>query len=63
MFVGCTKLASVTCKATNISATYCLYDWLYNAGTQATSPTLYVDPKMTHKNWNNAAFAVTAIQQ
>ena len=34
MFKGCTNLSSITCLATNISATYCTYDWLYNvAGT------------------------------
>ena len=63
MFYNCSKLASVTCKATDISASACLSNWLYNAGTDATSPTLYVDPTMTDKNWNKGDFAVTAIQQ
>ena len=64
MFYSCSKLASVTCKATDISATYCLNNWLYNAGTDATSPTLYVEPTMTENTgWNNEGFTVTAITQ
>ena len=61
MFYNCSKLASVTCKATDISAMNCLASWLYNAGTQATSPKLYVDPTMTDTGWNNGNFFVTAI--
>ena len=62
MFNGCSKLASVTCKATDISAENCLYDWLYNAGTDATSPTLYVEPSMTENTgWNEGNFTITAI--
>ena len=64
MFCNCFKLASVTCKATDISAENCLDNWLKNAGTQATSPTLYVDPSMTsNAGWNNAGFTVTAISE
>ena len=64
MFYDCSKLASVTCKATDISASNCLNNWLMDAGTDATSPTLYVDPSMTsNTGWNNGDFAVTAIQQ
>lgn len=30
MFVGCTSLKKITCLATNISATYCTDNWVYN---------------------------------
>jgi len=60
MFKGCTKLSSVTCLATNISASNCLKDWLQNAGTEATNPTLYVDASMTGATWNYGSFKVTA---
>ena len=49
MFSGCTKLASVTCKATNINANSCLIYWLNGAGTEATSPTVWVRSDMTSK--------------
>ena len=62
MFNGCSKLSSVTCRATNISADQCLNSWLSNAGTQASSPKLYVDPSMTNADWHNGNFfTVTAI--
>jgi hypothetical protein len=41
MFFECTKLASVTCLATNISTT-CLTGWLEDAGTDVTSPKLHI---------------------
>ena len=60
MFKNCSKLASVTCLATNISASACLTGWLDGAGTQAaTSPKLYVVGSMTSAPWNNANFTVT----
>ena len=60
MFKNCSKLASVTCLATNISASACLTGWLDGAGTQAaTSPKLYVVGSMTSASWNNANFTVT----
>ncbi len=40
MFHNCTSLSSVTMLATGVNATNCLSDWLYNAGTAATSRTL-----------------------
>ena len=40
MFAACTSLSSITMLATDVSATNCLYLWLYNAGTNATSRTL-----------------------
>ena len=42
MFKGCTKLSSVTCLATVISAEYCTTDWLDNAGT---------DPSVTSRQF------------
>lgn len=62
MFYGCSNLASVTCKATSITATDCLYNWLQYAGESVTSPTLYVDPSMKENTgWKNGAFTVKAI--
>lgn len=68
MFYGCTKLASVTCKATNIDATDCLYYWLKNAGTDTTSPTLWVRSDITSKgtadsdgHWRTYGFTIAEI--
>lgn len=36
MFQGCSNLKSITCLATDISATRCLYYWLFNAGGGGT---------------------------
>ena len=44
MFKGCSNLNSVTCLATDISASQCVEDWLLNT---AASGTLYKDPNMT----------------
>ena len=60
MFNGCKKLSSVTCLATDITATSCLSDWLKDAGTEASEPKLYVDASMTGATWNNGSFTVTA---
>ena len=35
MFQGCTKLSSITCLATNITAETCTFEWLDNAGTDS----------------------------
>ena len=40
MFNGCSKLSKVTMLATNYYASYCLDNWLDNAGTSADSRTL-----------------------
>ena len=40
MFNGCSNLSSVTMLATDVSGIFCLYNWLYDAGTSATSRTL-----------------------
>ena len=42
MFSGCSKLSSVTMLAIDVNANLCLYDWLNGAGTNASSPTLYL---------------------
>ena len=42
MFSGCTALSSVTMLATDVSAEMCLGNWLTEAGTNASSPTLYL---------------------
>jgi len=51
MFRGCSNLSSVVCLATNTS-TGCLENWLYEAGTNAASPTLHVKSSMTSRNWS-----------
>ena len=43
MFYGCTKLESVTMLATDVSKTKCLYNWLNDAGKDATSRKLQVN--------------------
>ena len=42
--MGCKKLSSVTCKATDLSAPGCLADWLNGAGTDesVTTKTIYI---------------------
>ena len=42
MFKGCSLLSSVTMLATDVSENNCLYSWLDNAGTSASSRTLTV---------------------
>ena len=44
MFYNCKKLSSVTCKATDFSADWCLDDWLEDAGIDesVTSKTIYI---------------------
>lgn len=46
MFRDCSKLASVTMKATDVNAESCLSGWLIDAGKDATNPTLYVPSTM-----------------
>ncbi|SEV83033.1 hypothetical protein SAMN04487827_0307 [Prevotella sp. khp7] len=45
MFWGCKKLSSVTCKATDHSAGWCLDVWLNAAGTDesVTTKTIYIN--------------------
>ena len=45
MFDDCKKLSSVTCKATDLSASGCLGDWLNGAGTDesVTTKTIYIN--------------------
>ena len=62
MFYNCTNLASVTCLATDIDATDCLYNWLSGAGSGVTgTKTLYVDKSMKDASWNKGSFTVTVI--
>ena len=51
MFEGCSKLSSVSCKATSGIDGANLTDWLDNAGTDATSPTLHVTTGKESKSW------------
>lgn len=52
MFNSCYKLGSLTCLATNISASYCLNAWLGFAGAQVEGEKkLYVDPSMIGADW------------
>jgi len=52
MFMGCSKLGSLTCLATDITADYCVMGWLNSAGSQVEGDKiLYVDPSMTEANW------------
>ena len=52
MFSGCSNLSSVVCLAMDIPANTCLWNWLKDAGTNATSPTLHVKSLMAPSNWN-----------
>lgn len=52
MFHGCSNLNSVVCLATYIPANTCLWKWLVDAGTNATSPTLHVKSSMAPSYWN-----------
>ena len=62
MFNGCTKLTSVTMLAPSdqiSQATYCCYNWLYNAGTDetVTSRTLIVTDEAAYNTLvNNTAY-------
>ena len=61
MFNGCTKLTSVTMLASDqiSQATYCCYNWLYNAGTDetVTSRTLIVTDEAAYNALvNNTAY-------
>ena len=58
IFFNCSKLSEVTCLATNISASECLFNWLSDAGENVSGPkTVYVDPNMLavdtgYDGWN-----------
>lgn len=51
MFSGCTKLDHIVCLATNTSADYCTFNWVYNAGTdeslEGTTKTFVVNSTLT----------------
>ena len=69
MFSGCTSLSSVTMLATDVNATDCLYSWLNNAGTKASSRTLTLASEVAYTaivsklpaNWQQGATATTVI--
>ena len=48
MFGGCTSLNTVTCLATDISATNCVTDWLNNTA----GGTFYRNPSVSNDFWN-----------
>lgn len=52
MFENCSKLSSVSCKATSEINSTNLKDWLKEAGTDATSPTLHVTTGKESESWN-----------
>ena len=54
MFYDCRQLNSVTCLATDISAQYCIYDWLKDAGTNTPNPTLHVTSSMSRADWRTS---------
>jgi hypothetical protein len=47
MFYNCTKLIAVTCLATDIRASGCTANWLYNAGTAAMRKGTFTTPAST----------------
>ena len=61
MFDSCTNLESVTMLATDVSASDCLYNWITDTGTGATSRTLKVANETVYntivntKYYNNPA--------
>ena len=48
MFYRCSSLTSLTCLATDISASDCIRNWLDDVEAEGT---LYVDPTMTTASW------------
>lgn len=56
MFYGCTALSSVTMLAIDFIDTSCLNGWLYGAGTNASSPTLYLNPGVYYRDVDNKEF-------
>ena len=51
LFANCSKLSSVSCKATSEINSTNLKDWLEDAGTDATSPTLHVTTGKESESW------------
>jgi len=53
MFNSCSKLGSLTCLATDISAEGCLDEWLNDAGSDVVGDKiLYVASSMTGASWH-----------
>lgn len=62
MFNGCSKLSKVTMLATNYNASYCLDNWLDNAGTSAQSRTLKLANQKVYNGMKNEGYLPTLWQ-
>ena len=62
MFYDCSNLSKVTMLATNYSATWCLDNWLDNAGTSADSRTLKLASQTVYKGLNSKGYLPTQWQ-
>ena len=56
MFNGCSKLSKVTMLATDYYASYCLNNWLDNAGTSAQSRTLKLASQMVYNGMKREGY-------
>ena len=56
MFNGCSKLSKVTMLATDYYASYCLNNWLDNAGTSAQSRTLKLASQMVYNGMKKEGY-------
>ena len=63
MFNGCSKLSKVTMLATDYDTSYCLNNWLDNAGTSAQSRTLKLANKTAYNGLMNKGYLPTEWQQ
>ena len=63
MFNGCSKLSKVTMLATDYYASYCLDNWLYNAGTSADSRTLKLANQKVYDGIKREGYLPTQWQQ
>ena len=63
MFNGCSKLSKVTMLATDYYASYCLDNWLDNAGTSAQSRTLKLASKKVYDGMKKEGYLPEQWQQ
>ena len=63
MFNGCSKLSKVTMLATDYYTSYCLSNWLDNAGTSAQSRTLKLASKKVYDGMKNEGYLPEQWQQ
>ena len=63
MFNGCSKLSKVTMLATDYYTSYCLNNWLDNAGTSAQSRTLKLASKKVYDGMKNEGYLPEQWQQ